>query len=104
MPADAADVVNPIPADESSVQRGEEVFKTACTNCHGEEGRGDGPVAVAFDPKPLDFRDEKVKELSDGELFYIITNGIEETAMSSWSALDEEDRWHLVNYIRTFQE
>jgi mono/diheme cytochrome c family protein len=61
-------------------------------------------VGVTLDPKPVDFRAEHVKDLSDGELFYIITNGIEGTAMQAWTILDEEKRWDLVNYLRTFQE
>jgi mono/diheme cytochrome c family protein len=104
VPAEDANIVNPVSADDASLQRGEEVYKSSCSSCHGEEGRGDGPVAVTLDPKPVDYRAEHVKELTDGELFYIITNGIEGSQMQAWGFFDEEDRWHLVNYLRTFQE
>ena len=104
VPADDANVVNPIPADETSLQRGEELYKKSCIDCHGEEGRGDGLAAANLDPQPSDFRVEHVKELSDGELFYIITYGIEGSAMQARGFFDEERRWHLVNYLRTFQE
>jgi mono/diheme cytochrome c family protein len=104
VPADAANAVNPVAADDASLQRGEELYLVTCVKCHGEQGQGDGPLAVAFDPKPLDYRDEQVKQLTDGELFYIITHGIEGTAMSSFEAFEEEDRWHLVNYVRSLQE
>jgi len=100
VPAEDASIVNPIAADETSLQQGEKTYKNVCLECHGEEGRGDGPSPT----NPPDFREEYVRELSDGELFYIITNGIEGSAMPAAAVLDEEKRWNLVNYIRTFQE
>lgn len=103
VPAAEAEVVNPIPADDASVARGEEIYQSVCADCHGEEGRGDGPLAVAFDPQPVDFQADFVRSLSDGELFYIITNGIEDTEMPDFGYFDEEDRWSLVNYLRTLQ-
>lgn len=104
VPADDANVVNPIAADDASLQQGEETYRSSCIDCHGEEGRGDGPVGVRQNPKPADYRADYVKELSDGELFYIITNGIEGSAMRGFVFFDEEVRWSLVNYVRTFQE
>ena len=104
VPVDDANVVNPIAADDASLQQGEETYRSSCIDCHGEEGRGDGPVGVRQNPKPADFRAEHVEKLSDGELFYIITHGIEGSAMRSFVFFDEEVRWNLVNYVRTFQE
>lgn len=104
VPADDANVVNPIAADDASLQLGEKIYRASCIDCHGEEGRGDGPAMARQNLKPADFRAEHIKELSDGELFYIITHGIEGSAMPAWAFFDEEQRWHLVNYLRTFQE
>ena len=99
VPVEYANVVNPISADDASLQRGEENYKANCIRCHGEEGRGDGPIADRQNPKPSDYRADHVMELSDGELFYIVTHG-----MRTWGFFDEETRWDLVNYVRTFQE
>lgn len=104
VPAEDANVVNPMAADEASLRKGEEVYKSTCLICHGVEGRGDGPIAVGLDPKPVDYRAEQVKALRDGELFYIITNGIEGSDMLAHGYIEEERRWHLVNYLRTLQE
>jgi mono/diheme cytochrome c family protein len=100
VPAEDAAVANPVPADDASLQAGEATYVNTCLKCHGEEGRGDGPSAT----NPTDFRAEHVIELTDGELFYIITNGIEGSEMQAWNFLDEAKRWNLVNYIRTLQE
>ncbi|MGD9091832.1 MAG: hypothetical protein PVF74_03215 [Anaerolineales bacterium] len=68
------------------------------------DGRGDGPVGATLDPKPTNIRAEHLKALSDGELFYIITNGIEGSAKQAWGFFSEENRRHLENYHRTCQE
>lgn len=104
VPAEDANLTNPLPADDTSLARGEDLYRKSCIDCHGEEGRGDGLAAKNLDPQPIDFRADYVKELSDGELFYIISNGIEDSAMMAWGFFDDERRWHLVNYIRSFQE
>ncbi|MFC1997764.1 c-type cytochrome [Chloroflexota bacterium] len=104
VPAEDANVVNPIAANDASLERGEKSYTTSCIDCHGEQGRGDGLAATRLNPKPSDFRADHVKELSDGELFYIITYGIEGSAMQAVGFFDEEIRWNLVNYLRTFQE
>jgi mono/diheme cytochrome c family protein len=97
-------MTNPISPDDSSIERGEEIYMGSCVDCHGEEGRGDGPAAARQDLKPADFNADYVKDLTDGELFHIVTNGVEGSAMTPWNFFDEEARWHLVNYIRSLQE
>lgn len=100
VPAEDAALSNPLPADETNLQRGQEIYTNSCLKCHGETGRGDGPSAT----NPGDFRADYVMQLSDGELFYIITNGIDGSAMQAWAFFDEEMRWQLVHHIRKLQE
>jgi mono/diheme cytochrome c family protein len=105
VPEDAAAVENPIEATEESIEAGATVFATNCATCHGESGAGDGPAAVGLDPKPADLSEDHVQGNTDGALFYIITNGREDTAMPAWEAIvSEEDRWNVVNFVRTFAE
>jgi high-affinity iron transporter len=71
---------------------------------YGIEGKGDGPLSNSLTPHPADFTDSVWKHgESDGEIFMVITNGVENTAMPSFKDLKEEDRWNLVNYIKTFK-
>lgn len=103
IPEDAAAVPNPIAASAESVALGAQVFATNCVACHGETGMGDGPSAAGLDPKPANLSEHHVQDLSDGALFYVIHNGVPETAMPAWKdVLGEEDIWHVVNFLRTF--
>lgn len=103
VPVEEARIANPIVPEDASIQRGKEIYEASCIKCHGENGDGKGSSTPRLDPEPADFRAEHVTSLSDGELFFIITNGIEDTAMIPFNYLDEDQRWHLVNYIRSFE-
>ncbi len=90
---------NPLPNDKKIVEQGGKVTKVNCVSCHGPKGKGDGPAAVALNPKPADWTSKVVQDETDGEIFWKITNG--RGAMPSWRHLSENDRWAAVRYIRT---
>ena len=90
---------NPLLADSKAVEQGEKVAKVNCVSCHGNKGKGDGPAAVALNPKPADWTSKKVQGEPDGEIFWKITTG--RGPMPSWRHLPENDRWAIVRYIRT---
>lgn len=100
--ASAKNLKNPIASDKSSIKKGKALYTIRCVICHGETGIGDGPGARALNPKPANHTSDKVQDESDGELFWKISEG--RGAMIGWKLiLSEEDRWHLVNYIRTLK-
>ncbi|MGH7366193.1 MAG: c-type cytochrome [Candidatus Rokuibacteriota bacterium] len=90
---------NPLPNDPKVVEKGEKVAKVNCVSCHGPKGKGNGPAAVALNPKPADWTSKRVQDMPDGEIFWKITKG--RGAMPSWRHLPETDRWAIVRYIRT---
>ena len=90
---------NPLPTDKKAIEQGEKVAKINCVSCHGPLGKGNGPAAVALNPKPADWTSKKVQDEADGELFWKITNG--RGPMPSWRHLPENDRWAVVRFIRT---
>ena len=105
VPEDAAAVPNPIEANHESREAGEELFAINCAVCHGETGLGDGPGAAGLEKPPANLNAAHVQGLSDGALFYIISHGRPETPMPAWqNVLSEENRWQVVNYMRTFSE
>jgi len=92
----------PIPASAKVAEQGEKVAKVNCVSCHGAKGKGDGAAAVALNPKPADWTSKRVQDESDGELFWKISTG--RGAMPSWRHLPENDRWALIQYIRTLKK
>jgi mono/diheme cytochrome c family protein len=99
-PARAARKKNPIPANADSIAAGRGVYAAQCLSCHGEAGRGDGPAAKDLNPKPRDLSDPKVTAQSDGALFWKLTEG--RKPMPSFDQkLTEEQRWQVINYVRT---
>ena len=105
VPEEAAAVPNPIATTDDSLATGGTIFAANCAVCHGEKGRGDGPAAENLEKKPADLNAGHVQGLSDGALFYIVTHGKPETPMPAWEgAIAEEDRWNIVNFLRTFAD
>jgi mono/diheme cytochrome c family protein len=98
-PASETAKKNPLPADKKIADQGEKVAKVNCVSCHGNKGKGDGPAAVALNPKPADWTSKRVQDMPDGEIFWKITAG--RGPMPAWRHLPENDRWALVRYIRT---
>ncbi len=97
-----SNVTNPVPPDERSVAAGKTLFMANCAVCHGNTGHGDGPNAAALNPRPLDLT-VHVGLHPDGQIFDWITNGIPRTSMPAWKAtLTPNQRWDVLNYLRTF--
>jgi mono/diheme cytochrome c family protein len=94
---------NPIPATPASVQKGGELFAIYCTPCHGAQGKGNGPVSTKFVP-PADLTNADLqKGRTDGYWqSYMSVGG---AVMPSYGeALSAEERWHVVNFLRTLAQ
>lgn len=85
-----------------SPEEGKSIFERRCVQCHGPEGRGDGPLAPFLSPQPASLISAGTSVKTDEELFAIITNGKPRTAMPGWEdMLSAQQRWDLVAYIRS---
>ena len=95
--------INPIPLSAESIAAGQAVFSINCAPCHGQSGRGDGPVGVTLNPRPADLTQHAVIGIhTDAQLFEWITNGFPGSRMPAFkSALSDTERWRLVNFIRS---
>ncbi|MFZ6031064.1 MAG: c-type cytochrome [Chloroflexota bacterium] len=90
---------NPVPADETSLARGQALYDVNCAVCHGPVGKGDGPMAEKFRRQPTDLTSANVTRLSDGDIFIVITHGA--AAMPPLSEnLSVGERWDVVNYVK----
>src|SRR5215813_3608688 len=103
LPVGARAQKNPM-ADSGEVQHDARIhFADHCAVCHGNDGSGDTMMGRGMYPKPPDLRAEHTQKLSDGELFWIIENGVRFTGMPAFGGgehANPEDSWKLVCFIR----
>lgn len=96
------DVKNPIPDTPDAVKEGGEHFQHHCQICHGLDGQNTGvPFATKMDPPVADLSTKDVQDYADGQLKWIIENGIKPSGMPGWKGiLEDEEMWNIVHYIR----
>ncbi|MGC1484723.1 MAG: cytochrome c [Candidatus Acidiferrum sp.] len=103
IPAGAQALKNPVPASEENLRDARLHFADHCATCHGNDGSGDTMVGRGLYPKPPDLRLPETQKLSDGELFWVIENGVRFTGMPAFfSPGSQNDSWKLVHFIRHF--
>jgi mono/diheme cytochrome c family protein len=103
VPRSARQARNPVPATADVLAEARAHFADHCASCHGNDGSGQTEIGQHLYPKAPDMREANTQSLSDGELFYIIHNGIRLTGMPAWgdsSPDEDQDSWKLVHFIR----
>ena len=74
----------------------------ACKMCHGDKGDGTGKLGAALNPKPRNFACAKtMKDVTPGQMFWIIKNGSKGTGMAPFKTLKDQEIWDVIKYIRT---
>jgi mono/diheme cytochrome c family protein len=100
---------NPLEPNRDIVEKGKALFQyeaqpTACKVCHGSLGNGLG-IMLGLNPMPRNFTCKKtMAEISDGQMFYIITHGSQGTAMPAFLSLSDNQVWQLITYIRSLSK
>ena len=95
---------NPFPPHPESLEAGRAVYEQRCQTCHGLAGRGDGPAAADLDPAPADLVVHAPLH-PEHDLFRFVHDGIPGTAMAPLGdRLSDDEIWHVVNYVKTFEE
>ena len=90
---------NPLESTPLTIAQGRDHFADHCAFCHGNNGDGKTVVNEGLYPPAPDLRETTTQDLSDGEIFSIIRNGIRFTGMPGWDGEDDEN-WKLVLFIR----
>ena len=88
------------------IQQGRTLFLTQCATCHGIDGSGKTAVGLNLYPRVPDLRGAATQNLSDGEIHYIIENGVQLTGMPAWGTPHAEssaNSWKLVLYLRSLR-
>ena len=98
---------NPLKSDSINLFAGESLFHTdaqptACKICHGSTGNGMGMMAPGLNPPPRNFScSETMKNISDGQMFWVVKNGSPSTGMTAYKSLSDEQVWQIILYLRT---
>lgn len=101
-PKEAAEKKNPVAATPASLKQAKTLYADECAMCHGAKGDGKGEGASGLNKPPTNFTDAAaMADETDGSLFYKISEG-RMPMLSFKGKLSEEQRWSLVNYVRTF--
>ena len=103
VPAKMREMKNPIPLTPDVLAEASHHFADHCAQCHGNDGRGKTEIGKSLYPKAPDMTLAATQNLSDGELFAIIRNGVRLTGMPAWGGDgddDAADNWKLVHFIR----
>ncbi len=104
VPAKYKAMANPAVDNTADLPIGKALYNKHCKSCHGKEGFGDGAKAGGLDTPCGDFSSEEFHSQTDGELFYKTTFGRDEMPAFDKIIKDPEDRWLIINYLRTFKE
>ncbi len=93
---------NPLPINHATLSRGQERFNIYCAPCHDQTGHGHGIVSIRSSWLPSNLHDPRQKNITDGELFAVITNG--RRSMPAYRfQVPVDDRWSIVAYVRALQ-
>jgi len=103
IPLEQRNTPNPIPLNPGVMKESLAHFADHCATCHANDGSGQTPIGKNVYPKAPDLRLSHTQSMSDGEIFWVIHNGIRFTAMPAWGEGDpaeDKDSWKLVHFIR----
>jgi mono/diheme cytochrome c family protein len=101
MPSSAKNLRNPVHFSAEVQQEAMAHFADHCAVCHANNGSGQTMFGKGMYPKPPDLRLSRTQTMSDGELFYILENGIRMSGMPAFGGADTaDDSWKLVSFIR----
>ena len=99
IPSNAKKQKSPLNVTPNDLAEAKKHYKEHCEVCHGENGSGKTETAAGMSPEVPDLGAEHIQKLSDGELFYIIKNGVRYTGMPAWD-LPDDHNWRLVALLR----
>jgi mono/diheme cytochrome c family protein len=92
------ELTNPFHPTSAVLEKGKALYETYCLVCHGEQGKGDGPIATKIPPPPS-YKSERLMGFLPGRIFHVVTMG--SNKMPSYAAqLSPDDRWLIITYVR----
>src|SRR5215813_866462 len=100
-PASAKKLKNPVAATEENIAAGRALYTPHCATCHGEDGKAKTDMASTMKVKPTDLTSHAMHGLTEGEVYWVITNGIKKGGMPLFKAkMNDRERWQTTLYVR----
>lgn len=91
---------SPVPYDATSVAAGARLYRQWCVDCHGQQGRGDGPVSGQLPTRPANLTEAHVQWHTHGDLFWWLSEGMGSSGMPGFrDRLSADERWQLLNFL-----
>lgn len=103
VPSSAKRRSNPVPMTDAVLAEARAHWADHCALCHGNDGKGDTPIGHNLYPRVPDMTTPDTQDQTDGELFYVIENGVRLSGMPAWKGAgehSEDSSWALVGFIR----
>ena len=104
VPDNAKNMKNPVASNAESIADGKTLYSTHCKSCHGAKGLGDGNKAAQLKTEPGDFSKTDFQAQTDGALFYKTSEGRDDMPSFKKKVPDAEERWSIVNFLRTLKK
>lgn len=95
---------NAVKSDAQTIATGKALWNIHCKSCHGAKGLGDGSKASQLNTEPGDFSKPVLQTQTDGSLFYKISEGRKDMPAYKKKIADEDDRWSVVNFMKTLKK
>jgi mono/diheme cytochrome c family protein len=103
VPAKYTTIKNPTTTSKENIANGKDLYAKHCKSCHGFAGLGDGSKAASLDAPCGDFTTAKFQKEPDGAIFFKITEGRAKMPSFKKNITDDNDRWMIVHYLRSFK-
>ena len=104
VPANYTNMKNAVASNAESIAEGKALYGTHCKSCHGTKGIGDGPKAANLKTEAGDFSKADFQAQTDGALFYKTSEGRDDMPNFKKKIPDADERWSIVNYMRTLKK
>lgn len=104
VPDNYKNMKNPVASNAESIAAGKTLYATHCKSCHGAKGLGDGNKAAQLKTEPGDFSLATFQSQSDGSLFYKTSEGRDDMPSFKKKLPDAEERWSIINFLRTLKK
>jgi mono/diheme cytochrome c family protein len=103
VPAKFKTMKNPTSSSKENIANAKDLYAKHCKSCHGSMGLGDGTKAASLDASCGDFSTAKFQAQTDGDIYYKITEGRGKMPSFKKTIADDNDRWMIIYYLRTFK-